>query len=437
LAELLTIDAKQELIDRIANSSLFRKSPRLREFLLYTGDCTLGNRLEDVRQHVIAERVFQRKGEYYDLQDSIVRTEARNLRKRLEKYFETEGRNEGVLVTMPKGGYWLAFEPRSLELSSETIPSSILEIRTLTTLPNAEDPRLDGVVAIWQLRFVIVLCVCLGVTTAVSTLLAIHWYPRGASESDSTSSTTDTLPFSSLFDNRHDTFIVTSDTAFLKISDLEGRRLSLNDYLLRTYPEVPHLFPSNMIRNLNWVEFTDGAETKAAGLIMKKNAQRLQRTFLRSGRQVQLTDFKTRNSILLGSAVSNPWVELYANQLNFRFDFNPRQGITIVNRSPQRGELPVYPNAQDEEPNRRYAQLAFIPGTSPGDGNTLLLAGTSAEATGAAADFLLDDAAFAKTLNKIGIDPKGPPRYWELLLRATTFVGGATHPEVIGYRVRP
>ncbi len=245
------------------------------------------------------------------------------------------------------------------------------------------------------------------------------------------------LPFSALFESGRDTLIVTSDTAFVKISELEGRRFTLNEYLIRAFPDVPHVSPPDLIRNLNWSEFTDAGETKIAGLIMRKNANNLQRTFLRSGRQVQLADFNTQDIILLGSAISNPWGDLYANELNFEFEFNKKTGIKLVNRSPQHGELASYPSARDEDSNRRYARIAFLPHTSSGKGSALLIAGTTMEATEAAGEFLLNDAVLAKTLRKMGVDPNGPACYWEIVLRATTFMGGATHAEVIGYRLHP
>ena len=240
-----------------------------------------------------------------------------------------------------------------------------------------------------------------------------------------------------MFDNKQDTFIVTSDTAFLQIAELEGRRLTLNDYLVRAYPGIPHLFPPNLIQDWNRSQYTDGAETTIAGLIMKRNAASLQRTFLRSGRQVALADFKNHNVVLLGSPISNPWAELYANRLNFQFDFDTKCGIKFWNRSPHKGELPTYPGPQDDKLNRTYAQVAFLPNTSPDSGSVLLLAGTTAESTAAAGEFLLNESGLAKTLKKIGIDPAGPPCYFEIFLRATTFVGGATQSEVIADRLHP
>ncbi len=116
--EFLTANGKRELIGRVADSDLFRRAPKLREFFLYVADCTLENRFDDVRGQAIAEKVFHRTLDHYDVGDTIVRAEARNLRKRLENYFITEGAGEPFVVVMPKGGYSLAFRPRPEPLTT-------------------------------------------------------------------------------------------------------------------------------------------------------------------------------------------------------------------------------------------------------------------------------------------------------------------------------
>jgi len=439
--EILSAEAKQQLVLRVADSTLFRKSPRLREFLLYAADCTLEERLGDVREQIIAEKVFQRKAESYDFEDSIVRAEARNLRKRLEKYFETEGLKETVLVTMPKGGYALAFEPRPPPAHSE-ITAALENVANLAVAdpgpppPQALAPYRAPSQPSLSPRILRVAVACLACLATLTSALALRWYP-GRLSGGTAPPTVKTLPFSALFSNRQETFVVTSDTSFLQTSELEGRRLTLDDYLVRAYPDIPHLFPPDLIQRLNRSQYTDGAEMTIAGLIMRRNAKFLQHTYLRSGRQLALADFKSHNIVLLGSPVSNPWADLYANQLNFQFDFDSKRGITFRNRAPRTGELPTYPVPQNPEVNRTYAQVAFLPSTSAENGSVLLLGGTTAEATGAAGEFLLSESGLPRTLTKIGIDPTGPPRYFEILLRATTFIGGATQSEVIAYRLHP
>jgi hypothetical protein len=105
--------AKRELVTRVAGADRFRKAPRLRELLLYVAECTLANRFEDAREQQIARKVFKRTPDYLPRQDNIVRVEARSLRKRLESHFLQDGKDEPIIIVMPKGGYTLRFEPRT------------------------------------------------------------------------------------------------------------------------------------------------------------------------------------------------------------------------------------------------------------------------------------------------------------------------------------
>ena len=99
----------------------------------------------------------------------------------------------------------------------------------------------------------------------------------------------------------------------------------MNDYIVRSYPDVPGASLPILQDMLNRFNNTNADEMSTAALIMRRNASLLQRTFLRSGHQVQLADFKGRNIILIGSPISNPWAQLYADRLNFQFDFNPER----------------------------------------------------------------------------------------------------------------
>ncbi len=245
------------------------------------------------------------------------------------------------------------------------------------------------------------------------------------------------LPFSNLFDAGRDTIIVTSDTAFWQISWITNHRLSLDDFLTRSYPKVANLSPPDLVQNLNRFQYTDADETSVAASIMRQNAAVIGRTYLRSGHQLTMAEINNANVILFGSPVSNPWAQLYSGRVNFEFEEQPNVGIVLENRSPKAGEPAAYPGRDDARQNRTYARLAFLPAETDKQGSVLLVAGTTAEATQAAGEFLLDPARLASTLRSIGVDPAGRPRYFELLFRATTFVGGASQAELIGYRLHP
>jgi hypothetical protein len=114
----------RSMLARILASPEFHRAARLRAFLEYVVERTLAGNPEDITETLIGHRVFGRPVTYNPGDDSIVRTEARTLRQRLERYFSTEGAGEPIILEIPRGGYLPVFHPRptvilpSLPLSS-------------------------------------------------------------------------------------------------------------------------------------------------------------------------------------------------------------------------------------------------------------------------------------------------------------------------------
>ncbi len=431
-SESIEVEQKHLLIQRILSSDLFQKSPRLRDFLLYTADCTLDHRLDDVREQVIAERVFGRRPEFQGAQDSIVRAEARNLRRRLDTYFATEGKDEPLVAVMPKGGYALVFETRSIELEAETLSPTPINAVVAPQVTPAEPTTLR----VSQTTLYRNLCFALACVTALALAFALHWHSADAALRKQLAIVKPVLPFSALFSAGQDSLIVTSDTGLLQISSLAHRHISLDDYMARSYPDVPNVQPPSLIRDWNIWDFTDGREMAIAGLIIRGNAQYAQHIALRSGHEVKLQDFKDKSIVLIGSPISNPWAQLYEDKLNFRSDLEPDGRIVFRNKLPAPGESSRFPSDDDVRHNRTYARLVLLPKNSNAS-STLLIAGTTAQSTAIAGEFVADKLRFDPTLRSIGVDPDGPPRFFEILIRCNNFVDGAILPEVVASKVKP
>lgn len=408
-------------MERVARSELFQKSPRLREFLLYVAECTLTNRAVDLREQVIEERVF---GRTPGSQDTIVRVEARNLRKRLELYFSTEGRDEPVLIVMPKGAYALDFPLRQQE--NPVVASNHEHVASPTI---ESDPFLPQVIHRYRR-----LCLGLAVVALIASALAAYWCVRETALRRRLDVGPLSFPFAALFKDDRDVWIVTSDTGMLQISSLLHRRISLDEYIARSYPGVPETNPPNLARNWNLYEFTDGREMAIAGLVLRQYSPFAPHLLLRSGHAVQLQDFKDHNAILIGSPISNPWAQLYEDKLNFRCELAGDGRIVFRNKSPLRDEATQYPTEDDIQHNRTYARLVFLPRTTDA-GSTLLIAGTTAQSTQAAGELVVDPAGLSRSLREIGIDPAGPPHFFEVLVRSSNFVGGAIMSKVVAWRV--
>src|SRR6185295_1094270 len=110
-------DTHRKILERTAASTTFQRCPKLRELLLHIGDRALSNRPEELREQQIGWSVFGRRPDYSPAEDNIVRVEMRQLRKRLEEHFSTVGKDEPVVIVIPKGHYVPMFEPREAPIA--------------------------------------------------------------------------------------------------------------------------------------------------------------------------------------------------------------------------------------------------------------------------------------------------------------------------------
>ena len=104
--------AVRDQLVRIRASDILSGAERLRRFLSFVVEETLEGRSAQIKEYVVGVEVYGRPGTYDPRTDSIVRVEASKLRTRLQQYYDTVGRNDRIIITIPKGGYVPAFENR-------------------------------------------------------------------------------------------------------------------------------------------------------------------------------------------------------------------------------------------------------------------------------------------------------------------------------------
>ena len=100
--------ARQQL-ERILASPVFTRNERLSRFLRFIVERHLDGRDEELKESLIAIEVFGRPPGYDSKRDPIVRTEASRLRTKLTEYYLGEGKNDSLIIDLPKGGYVPAF----------------------------------------------------------------------------------------------------------------------------------------------------------------------------------------------------------------------------------------------------------------------------------------------------------------------------------------
>ena len=105
----ISLGEVREELDKVLSSKGFAQSERMRRFLTFAVEETLAGRSDEIKEFAIAVQVFDRDESYDSRESTIVRSEARRLRARLDEYYAGEGREDRVRIDVPKGGYAAAF----------------------------------------------------------------------------------------------------------------------------------------------------------------------------------------------------------------------------------------------------------------------------------------------------------------------------------------
>ncbi len=97
---------------RILASATFADKERLRSLLRFIVEEKLNNHSARLKEYSLAVAVFGRDEDFDFRNDSIVRVQARNLRRSLEAYYAGEGREDPTSINIPKGSYVPVFGDR-------------------------------------------------------------------------------------------------------------------------------------------------------------------------------------------------------------------------------------------------------------------------------------------------------------------------------------
>lgn len=143
----LTESREWQLVQRIVASPAFDRSALLTNFLLYVCDRKLQGREGEITEHQIGVQALRRPDNYHPGEDNIVRNYARMLRKRLEEFFEHEGKHEALRISIPRGQYVPIFEPAEGLLEPALEPNPVVQLAKPeppeTAVPLANPPSFN------------------------------------------------------------------------------------------------------------------------------------------------------------------------------------------------------------------------------------------------------------------------------------------------------
>jgi len=426
-------DDQRATAGRIAQSTAFSRSPRLREMFLYIMECTFSGRLDDLTETRIAENVFGRR-DYHPSEDNIVRVSARQLRSKIAEYYQTEKQPEDLELEIPKGGYHAIFRkaPAAPPLSEPShLPAEPVATPAFTIRHPAFSWTTVGLAALSCVLF---------------TVLAVMWKENRQLRS--------TAAVPTLFDslaanpNQH-TQVVVTDSALILYEKLLGRCLTLEEYASSHYPLVTvtggvpsQAEPATFSDVLRSRQISSLADMRILTALFQAYPAYARNLSVQHARHMHTRDFSSNdNFVLLGSARSNPWTTLFESDLTFRLPMQVDNSCFEDSKPPLNHPHVYCAEDSAHESGRDYARIVMRHNRE-GTGRVLLISGMHMESTEAAGKFFLDPRSVPQVLAALHgttILPSGSPVMdlpdYELLLSSDS-IGGAGRAAQIIYARR-
>jgi hypothetical protein len=396
------MDDRWELVERVCNSSHLRRSAKLRDLLLFLCHRWWSDGASEIREHEIGVEVFQRPADYDSTQDTLVRVQASQLRKRLERYFSEEGAAEPLVLEVAKGSY----EPILRE--REPAPTPFLPPADPPAPP--PPPKSSPAVPLLAAACLVLASLCVWLATRT---------PAGASRVDGP-----TLQrfWAAFAPSGEETTVVIADGAFSAIQDLLHRPIPLNEYVSRGYraeldrPEHSRE-KKEFLAYLMERRYTSLADAMLLKRLWSTGVLDPARTSILYSRDIHLRTLQKGNHILVGSRRAVPWVDLFDDSLDFHFVYDEsNRHVRVQNRRPGPGEPAVFDIPQNgDRAEERFSLVASLPNPAR-TGNVLILSGQEMSGTEAAANLMTTDRLLQEILARLPRSGPGVPHF-EALLR--------------------
>lgn len=420
-------------VSEVIEGDAFKGSLRSGRFLNYIVEHAIVGDFEALKERVIGMELFGRSASYDTGDDAIVRVTASDVRKRLLQHYGRYGTPSRFRLSLPLGSYVPEITRIGDGLSPEA-PASAATADAQSETAGSEDPHSQHSeqslpaheqTSSLQVRPALL---WLAVVLSLGAICLVSWdiYRNWGSRAPIARSTS--LPWSVFFPSAPGTELITSDPNIAEIQGFTGGQLSVSDYANHNYYLGSNKLTPEQDRFCRIILRGDKASSSDAAVAAKfaelanTNGKSI---VVRAARDTQLADLKTDdNFIFLGSPRSDPWSLLFNDQLDFRFVFDKQvKSEYILNVHPRPGEQPSYvPTTVGWATGQSYAIIALVRNPDQ-EGQILLLAGATAEGTAAAGKVATDPSQLLPMLRRCGVNPSGPLRHFEILLRLNTIAG--------------
>ena len=426
----LTKEEKLEELEKLLQSRTLQGSESLRGFLRFVVLKAIENQESYLKEYTIATEVFGRSADYDSRNDSVVRVQAGRLRAKLHEYYASEGKDDRVLIDLPKGHYAPVFSLAPQQNGAAGSNGARLEPGVAPA--NLEAPVLRQTDQAWKVgaAALAVICLLLAFMAAYYQSEARRLRGEPAIQKAEAADVQIAMPlWGDLLQSREPIIVAFSNTQFQGTAET-GMRL---------------LKPMNPTGSASASSGANGgpragdAQTDVVtehytGVGEVMGMYSLADFFSKSGhpfrarRSLLLTyeDLKTANIVILGSPAENYLLRDLPQKQDFVFrvlqDESGKPAFGIANTQPKAGEQETYLARQEglsrSQISEDYAVISLLRGLDA-EHRLLILAGITTFGTQAAAEYVTRPEYIKDLISHLqsqGAPPKLPP-YFQVLVK--------------------
>ncbi len=412
-------------LERILASRFFKDATRGRQFLDYVVRYKLEGHINPIKERTIGTEVFNRPAGYQTGDDSVVRVQASEVRRRLEQFYQSEGLNATVRIELPLGSYSPVFRiPEKCESSksSEIEPTPV----------HQERERARFIWKHWRVLAVLGMVLCLFVGVAI---LARYYSlsPRAASVVSRRDSDAELTSFWKKRSSNNGVVVAFTNPEYLESNSGQllpyyGSRADRGSIF-----EGPHRPTKRGVVSSGGggepLTFEDGytgtGEVFAASSLAEMlHGMDIKMNLFRS-RALQASEFSDHDIVFLGSPSVNGLLAKVNLPKRFVFRDDPGHALwesEIEDTSAQTSSARIFKVLRDPQTHviqSDYGLFQVFPGPSAGH-RIILLAGLTTTGTQGAAAFATSSDGLSQVRKLLGLtNPASAalPRYFECLLR--------------------
>jgi hypothetical protein len=432
-------DAKAVLkeLDRILASRYFKDAVRGRQFLEYVVRYRLEGRNDPIKERTIGTEVFHRPAGYQTGDDSVVRVQASEVRRRLEQFYQLEGAGAAVQIELPLGSYSPVFR----------VPPKSQSSKSLEIEPDPVPIKVEKAKFLWK-RWQALAILATGCCLLLGIALWIHHRPgpppvspdsKGEAEAQLAS-------FWKKPSSANGIVVAFTNPEFLESNS--GQLSPYDGYAVADRGAISEESDGSIRRRgtssarSEPLYFEDGytgtgevfAATNIAQLLQRLN---ISMNVMRS-RAVQASELRAHDIVYLGSPIVNGLLQKVNLPKRFVFNLERERGLwggeiqdtSAPPSAPQRFKILREPRTHAMESD--YGLFQVFPGPSA-EHRIILLAGISTTGTQGAAAFATSSDGIAQVRKLLGLTPGSSaplPDYFECLLRVDA-AGGVDALQIV------